>query len=52
MRVDEGDGMGGSVGAAARHFFFFDGVGEEATTLRVSWVGGGSPKTPRTDQQR
>ena len=32
--------------------FCFGGAGYEAITLSLSWVGGGSPKTPRTEQRR
>ena len=32
--------------------FFFGGAGEETITLRVSWVGGKSPKIPPAEKRR
>ena len=38
--------------AAASLFFFLAAQARKLITLRVSWVGGGSPKMPHAEQRR
>lgn len=52
MRVDEREGMRRRVRAAASLYTVFGEAGYEAVALGVSLVGGGSPKTLRTEPRR
>ena len=49
--VDESEGLRCHVRAAASTLFLVGGAGQEAITLRVSWVGRGNPQAPRAEQQ-
>ena len=51
MIADESDGVHGRVRAAASLCFVLVAQARKLT-LSLSWVSGGSPKAPRTEQRR